>query len=638
MENREKFTGEIDDTSWIRQAMFVPRTVSEQSRHVNRTYSSAGEKFFDTTLGGNLSINPKPQFTRTADLKMPSLSPSSKGMGRYYSEALDDNAFRVSLQFGVPEFNSLSQFLGNFYNPQLATLVNRGENQGFSYKLGYAVGFIMTLPLQAFFGISYLVTRLSSFAAGTPYSKFYYMKPTMPLYWNTVTSLVNHLSVSMGITQGAFKKGSEKDPLTDSEIALLNKSLPDIFKRDTDSDKNLNGIDVYAVATRAQRLADEHYARLDGIAKSAGTTEEYVKQVKAELSQQKSKKGDLRMKYPSYGEYMDSFLSGKLMEPKPAPAEGEELSENHEYVRADEPSWTDHFKAEIRDGSHFVSFITDLSNPTESFSNSVKTSAVAEKLNGANNAARDMRFSFAEGNLIGDTQKSITDAIGNFATGALDSVGLAGLSAFSGNAYVDIPKTWDSSSAELGKTSYKIRLQSPYGNKFSLLTNIYIPLCMLLAGALPRSTGKASYSSPFLCRVFSQGVTDIKLGMIDSLTITRGVGGIGWTEDRLPNAIEVDIGIVNLDEIMHVPVMESFGDGGIFSAFDEDTAIGDYLNTLSGLSLYDQYYISPRIKLAWAKTVQNFESWTSKSHMANWAAGTIPGQALSAIARGSEVL
>jgi len=159
-----------------------------------------------------------------------------------------------------------------------------------------------------------------------------------------------------------------------------------------------------------------------------------------------------------------------------------------------------------------------------------------------------------------------------------------------------------------------------------------------LAGALPRSTGKASYSSPFLCRVFSQGVTDIKLGMIDSLTITRGVGGIGWTEDRLPNAIEVDIGIVNLDEIMHVPVMESFGDGGIFSAFDEDTAIGDYLNTLSGLSLYDQYYISPRIKLAWAKTVQNFESWTSKSHMANWAAGTIPGQALSAIARGSEVL
>jgi hypothetical protein len=55
---------------------------------------------------------------------------------------------------------------------------------------------------------------------------------------------------------------------------------------------------------------------------------------------------------------------------------------------------------------------------------------------------------------------------------------------------------------------------------------------------------------------------------------------------------------------------------------DEDTPFTDYMAVLGGLSLYDQYYIEPRLKLAWRNQIADFERWFSMSHFASHFAGT----------------
>src|SRR5690554_1957815 len=133
--------GEIKDDSWIRQAMFVPKPYLASGRKQVREYSEAASKYVDTSPGGHHAINPLPQFNAVTDPRIIGLASHSLGLGAFYSEAYDDPQVRISMQFGVPTFNSMFSFLANFYNPQLGSLVNRGESTGISYNAGYGLGF-----------------------------------------------------------------------------------------------------------------------------------------------------------------------------------------------------------------------------------------------------------------------------------------------------------------------------------------------------------------------------------------------------------------------------------------------------------------------------------------------------------------
>jgi hypothetical protein len=82
------------DVSWVRQSFLVPSSYFAPGSvdASNRFYTSAALKYVDTRPGGNIAINPPPQFTRYADPKAPSRLNGSNGLGIYYSEAIDDNA------------------------------------------------------------------------------------------------------------------------------------------------------------------------------------------------------------------------------------------------------------------------------------------------------------------------------------------------------------------------------------------------------------------------------------------------------------------------------------------------------------------------------------------------------------------
>lgn len=641
----------LNDHSWVRQAVFAPKGYGVRATSRKRTFTTASSKFYDTSLGGNLSLNPLPQFTPTADIRSGTLT-SSSGMGEIYSEEFDDAQYRVVFQFGVPEFNSIATFGSSAYNPALATLVNRGESSGWLYKIGYAVGFMFTLPLQALFGLHALATRAISFITGNPYSKFCYLKPTMPLYLNAATVIYNELLVNMGITQANI---TGSDTLSQDEVALLSKSLPDVIQsKETKNGEVLNGVSLYSMANRAQRLADEHHRKMDKIATTAKTPEALVESVNKEMSRPKA---DLRARYNNHADYVNSYMNSSFSKAKlkpitfpdseTTPGAGPDTTAAPEkptgndsvgaYVRAKGSSWMDHMMAELHDGSAFVSFRINSGNPTETFNNQIERSSLQDKLNGVSGAARDIRYSLAEGNIIGGVQQAMVQGVKDIISGALDSVGLAGLVGLAGDAYVDIPKMWKDATAEMARMTFTLRLGGPYGCKDAIALHIYPMVSYLLAGVLPRSTGKNSYSAPFHCRVFSQGVCDYKYAMIESMTFTRGSSNIGWTVDGLNHNIDVSFTVVSLDSIMHMPVMDRFGPGGIFSAFDEDNMFTDYLSTLSALPLSSSYYFSPRFKLAWAKTVQNWESYTSPEHITSWAGGTTIGKIAGLIARDGEL-
>ncbi|WP_227636621.1 hypothetical protein, partial [Klebsiella pneumoniae] len=56
----------------------------------------------------------------------------------------------IHMRFGVPEYNSLTNFFFNFYNPQAATLARTGRANEISFALGKLLGTIVTMPAQLF--------------------------------------------------------------------------------------------------------------------------------------------------------------------------------------------------------------------------------------------------------------------------------------------------------------------------------------------------------------------------------------------------------------------------------------------------------------------------------------------------------
>lgn len=632
----------VKDSQWLRQAFMLPTSnMSDNlatkasisiSDNRHRTYSGAEGKYTDTTLGGNFTINNVPQATRFTDRKQAGMH-GTKGMGRYYSEAYDDNAVRCHLRFGVPEYNSISTFFANFYDPEAGQLARTGETRGIFNMAGRAVGFLVSVPLKPFVWAG----RFWRFATNKPYSKYYYLKSTMPLYWQTATNIVNTLAVNSGLSPSVFSDETTVTETLDDGTTTLRPNysasgisseeewkkyqalLPKIFT-------SQGGVNLYAVATGAQRRHNSYLKHMENVMMTSDKTN-----IRDNLADLHAGNWDAKSKHASYADYIGGYLSDSKAR---MAKESEESSLFTDSVLGswDKQSLGEEVLAGLRDGAEWVAFRLD-EPPTasESFTSTTKESSIAETINGVSAQAKEAKNSFMNFNIgdgpVSSVIEGFTSAVGDFVSGVGEGVGLSGLAVLGGGAFADIPQVWEDSSASLPSADFTIQLRTPYGNKLSIFQNLYVPLAMLLAGALPLSTGRSSYTSPYLCECYVPGFTQIRTGMITSLSITRGTSNAGWSVDGLPLGIDVSFTVTDMSSVMHVPVTERAG------LFDDDNAFNDYMAVLAGLGIAEQVYPVEKLKRRLNYMYRDFESWSSPAHAANWFVGTMPGRLLSAISK-----
>lgn len=696
--------GVLRDSKWVRNSfLLASRNSSASDEEFWRLQTTADQKFTNSRLGGNYSINNPPQFTRYADIRYSGLATGIKevsagmvrgeelGMGRGYSEHIDDRSQLIHIQFGVPDYNGMVTFFTSFFDGDASLLASEGRGS-FSYYAGRVAGAVLGVAIAvAFPWLAILVagasaaTNVLRFFLNNPASKYYYLRPTMELYWNRVNLITNQIAVNMGLVSRVF---NGDDPVVKDQsnafsadyTAYMHEIAPDIFREG-------GGIDVYAISNKAQRMADERMRRMIEISNRENlSNEQRAAQMKEFLKTRVAKPEDISLDV-ALKEYHESPV-GNVANRRSDPA-GSRLTadvdvsmlkaENTEAKNADveavskqsegvtpgtRPKWkystdeqgkqtqvkeksyldefVDAYKANRRDGQQFVAYRVDYTGTaSESFSNSTKESDISSKINGFSSSSRSARFSFSEGNTGIGIIDSVKSSIASFISGGLDSLHMSGLLSLAGSAFVDIPKHYDSSSATFTTTSYTIELRSPYGNKISRFINLYVPLATLLAAALPLSTGKQSYTAPFLCRLYSRGKAQIQLGMISSLSITRGTGNLGWNEQGECLGIDVSFEVTNMSSVLHAPIEA----GSILpwkNILDEDSAFTDYMAVLGNLSMADQYYQTNKLALNLTKKREMYKTMFTPAAVANsldvpWPTRYL-GYLLGVAARGAEGL
>lgn len=687
---------DINDTAWVRQAMFIPGRTRTTSKLENiaksEQFSEQSLQFADTSLGGNKSINPKPQFTLNADPNVDSLLSkrsnfaksdrnSSMGMGRYYGESIDRRQQRIFMQYGIPRHNSLSGFFGGYYNVDQGNLANTGRVKSLLSTIGKYVGYVILLPVLPFLAAGVLVYKgVVGGLLGMPLGKFYSMSPAMPLYWSSVTNIVNVLAVNLEVIAGVDSDqikigdaGPESPGMTAAQNKEMNRLLPDIMRNDGDGG---GGINIKGVATRYQRLSNAHQRKFSEIYQAAGSDEEaraaIQKYLEADPSaftvESEASMGESIKAYLDSENNQQTTLESNLLSAggKDAKTKLKSISEQERAIKDFraaqargvntirngsklDTSWfglnnfydklKDTMLAEARQGSDFISFaVNDTGTVSESFTNTSKASDVAESMNQTSSSARNKIFNMAGGNIgdgmAADALEFLGSGIKSLVENTADMVGLSGLAALGGKAFVDIPEFWESSSVTMPSESFTMELRTPYGNTMSILTNILVPLACILAGVAPRSTGKASYTGPFLCKLWSKGKSQVQLGIIDSLSITRGTGNVGFNVNGLATGIDVTFTVLNLSKMLHVPISAEVGvlDQFGFSQFDEDSNFTDYMAVLSSLGMIEQHSKFNNWRLKRARASANFDSWLSIDNFSQWALSGTTGSIIKAVA------
>lgn len=521
-----------------------------------------------TAVGDNEAVNPRWAFNRDDDIIPPVLAlggkPELGGLGRVYHEQYQATQQLLHISLGVPEFKDLLDFYTECVDGNLAQDTNAGGSLNISRMFGSLVGGALSLaikiPVLPFRFLDWVAQQIGS---SDQISKYYELRAAMPMYYRYANSIFSQIAVLMGMTKNAWllpdslnlkaETGGETNGAQSSlTLQKLYSGSYDTEQYDSSLPLFMQGCgpNIYAILAKRNKRYDA------AAASSIEDLEDYMAKVEQLNTGDKSERGG----------WFDS--------------------------------WFDSMKRSVHGGDKFVSFrINKGSDSSESLSNSTGQPSIAQTINNMASTGRDTNFS-AGGhiNKLGAAISeipvlgSVASAVADFAKGAANSFGVTGLAGavLTGSGFVDIPDIWTGSSFTKNY-SFNMTFRPGAGDNVSILQDCYLPLSMLLAMACPRSVGVNSYTSPFLLRAYCKGMFAVPLGIIDSLSVTRGASEFGWNMSRLPTVINVSMTIKDLAPIMHLSMADTYTGMKIFGA---NSSMMEYALTLAGCGLDDRLMFS----------------------------------------------
>lgn len=511
-------------------------------------------KFRDTSLGGNDAINCLYQFNHDDDIIHPYTSllntSGEKGMGRVYSEMIDDNQQIMYLSFGVPSFSGIVDFYKDSIDGTLAGLMTSGDFftiENIGRTVGAAAGAIITLPFLPIIMLKKLGDIIPDLSKQTV-TKYYDLQTTMPLYYRCVNTMLSHLAVNMGLAENGGVSSSQTGSTT-SDSSSQENMADAAQETGTETVFGDRGFDIYRIMTKKykyNKLADDTYADM------------------------------------TLDQMIDHYRSNG------------ESDYNAEDILSKWDQFLMSFSAGVRDALTYVGFRIEKSvDSSESMSNSTGESDLMATLKGSADSTMEKRFSLAAGNTGISAIDGFISGVSGILKGGMQAVGLDSIHGIMmGSGRLDIPDVWKDSNFNKSY-SFNMSLRAPYGDPISIMQSIYVPLSMILAGALPRAIGKNAYTSPFLVSAYSKGMFSIPLGIIDSLTIKRGSEEHGWNYQNLPTCVDVSFTIKDLSPTMYLAIMDDIQWSNIFG---QNSSFQSYLQVLSGIGLAENLLWSKNMK------------------------------------------
>lgn len=250
----------------------------------------------------------------------------------------------------------------------------------------------------------------------------------------------------------------------------------------------------------------------------------------------------------------------------------------------------------LKTSNNIVFYMDGYNSTSEDFGNSTRESSLVSQVNGLSDQVKELNFllgvstdtSLWDKSQIEDSatystvQESLNDMVSSFTkgTGVLNAI-LGNSDTILSGGKIVFPELWSDSDYD---RSYNIdiKLRSPDADEMSIYLNILVPYIHLMALTAPRDIGKDSvngYKSPFLVRAFARSMFNIDLGIITSLSVTKGGEGNWAVSTNLPTSIDISLSIKDLYKSLFIS-----NANGRFVTNDAEI---EYLMALSGVNYYD---------------------------------------------------
>lgn len=256
------------------------------------------------------------------------------------------------------------------------------------------------------------------------------------------------------------------------------------------------------------------------------------------------------------------------------------------------------FKTYFNASENIVFYLDGLSQVSESYSNSTTESSLASTINGYSDTSREIQFILGgQDSVISKLLEGATDAtssimsslssvIGQFGGGILESLASSGITSVLKGGKIIFPEIWQDFQFDRSY-SIDIKLRSPDHDSISIYLNILIPYIHLLALCLPRGVDDDpnAYSSPFLVKAFCKGMFNVDMGLITSMSVTKGAECC-WNDDGLPTQIDISLEIKDLySSLFMTAYMDGLKKPNYLKNVVCNTSMMDFLANMAGLNL-----------------------------------------------------